>query len=91
MNYFIFFILDRICLGKEDVEVFVVNFYENRNLLLSQLLKQVPAVGDELKIKGRKGKVANVTAEGSKIDVQVKLEAVQKGKLVEDLSKKKKR
>ncbi|MHC0035404.1 hypothetical protein [Pseudoneobacillus sp. C159] len=72
--------------------MFVVNFYENRNLLLSQLTKQVPAVGDELKIKGRKAKVSNVTnTEGNKIDVQVQVEVVQKSKLVEDLSKKKKR
>ncbi|MDG5789755.1 hypothetical protein QA612_20050 [Evansella sp. AB-P1] len=37
-----------------------VNFYEKRDIVLSQLLKSVPAEGAGIKIKGRKGKVVSV-------------------------------
>lgn len=72
--------------------MFVVHFFEKKNHLLSQLRKSVPAVGEELKIKGRKGKVSSVdSVEERKFHVQVILESVNKNKLVVDNSKKKKR
>ncbi len=72
--------------------MFVVYFFENKNLLLSQFLNRIPAVGDDLKIKGRKAKVSSVSnMEENKIHVQVTLEKVNKNKLVVDPSKKKKR
>ena len=42
--------------------LFDVYFFENKNLLLSQVRKLVPAEGEDIKIKGRKGKVLNVTS-----------------------------
>lgn len=73
-------------------KMFVVNFFENKNLLLSQLLKRVPAVGEDLTIKGRKAKVSTVNSIDEKqVHVQVILETVNKNKLVVDNSKKKKR
>ncbi|MED3561330.1 hypothetical protein [Bacillus xiapuensis] len=74
--------------------MFVVYFFENKNLLLTQLLRRVPSVGEDLKIKGRKGKVSSVTnVEEQKFHVQIVLETVKKATLVSaaDNSKKKKR
>jgi hypothetical protein len=72
--------------------MFVVHFFENKNALLNQLLKRVPAVGEDLTIKGRKGKVTSVTEVDEKtVHVQVTLEAIKKASLVADPGKKKKR
>lgn len=72
--------------------MFNVYFFENKNPLLSQLLKRVPAVGEALTIKGRKGKVSSVTNIDEKnIHVYVTLESVNKTKVIVDNSKKKKR
>lgn len=71
--------------------MFVVYFFENKNLLLSQLLKRVPSIGEDIKIKGRKGKVSSVKQIDEKnIHVQVSLESINKNKLIVDNSKKKK-
>lgn len=73
--------------------MFAVSFLENKNVLLIQLLKRIPSVGEELKIKGRKAKVLNVeNVDDKKVHVQVAFEAVVKKdmKLV-DQSKRKKR
>ncbi|WP_264188222.1 hypothetical protein [Mesobacillus subterraneus] len=62
--------------------------------MLNQLLKRVPEVGEDLKIKGRKGKVASVTEIDEKTyHVQVALEAKVKAKpgAAADPAKKKKR
>lgn len=75
-----------------ETKMFVVYFYENKNLLLSKLLKRLPSVGEDLTIKGRKGKVSSVNCIDEKIFyVQVILENVSKNKLIVDNSKKKKR
>ena len=61
--------------------MFVVYFFDNKNLLLTQLLKHVPTVGEDLTIKGRKGKVSSVSSiDERKIHVQVILENVNKNK-----------
>jgi hypothetical protein len=72
----------------------VVHFLENKNILLSQLLKDVPSVGEDVEIKGRKGKVISVTnIDEKQIHVQLFFETIKvnKGKFVVDNSKKKKR
>lgn len=72
--------------------MFVVNFFEKKNLLLCQLLKRVPLEGENLSIKGRKGKVASVNhIDENNFHVQVILETVNKNKLIVDNSKKKKK
>ena len=73
--------------------MFVVYFFENKNLLLNQLLNSVPSVGDDLTIKGRKAKVSSVTnVDEKKVHVQVILEIVKQSKaVIVDNSKKKKR
>lgn len=71
--------------------MFVVYFYENKNLLLTQFLKEVPAVGEDLRIKGRKGKVSRVNSlDDRTIHVQLDIEPVNKKQLIVDNSKKKK-
>jgi hypothetical protein len=71
--------------------MFAVYFFENKNLLLNQLLKRVPSEGEDLTIKGRKGKVSSVNMIDEKnIHVQVILETINKNKpLVENSLKKK--
>lgn len=77
---------------KKVRKMFVVYFFENKNLLLNQLLKRVPSEGEDLTIKGRKAKVLSVNSmEENKIYVQVSLESISKNKLIIDNSKKKKR
>ncbi|WP_462413576.1 hypothetical protein [Neobacillus sp. Marseille-QA0830] len=73
--------------------MYAVYFYENKNLLLSQLVKRVPTVGEEVKIKGKKGKVSSVTNEEDHYHVQVVIEkvVVKKNQAAADPSKKKKR
>ncbi|MGM9927788.1 MAG: hypothetical protein ACI35P_07535 [Bacillus sp. (in: firmicutes)] len=38
----------------------VVHFIENKSVVLSQFLQHLPAVDENIKIKGRKGKVLNM-------------------------------
>lgn len=73
--------------------MFVVHFFENKKLLLTQLLKNVPSIGEDLRIKGHKGKVASVTNVDEKhVHVQLTIEkVVSKSKLAADPLKKKKR
>ncbi|WP_246943358.1 hypothetical protein [Bacillus pinisoli] len=72
--------------------MFNVHFFENRNLLLNQARKLIPAEGEALTIKGRKGKVTSVTkVDDTKIYVEVSLDPILKNKQMEIDSKKKKR
>ncbi|WP_100333655.1 hypothetical protein [Bacillus alkalisoli] len=72
--------------------MFVVKYFENKNLLLSQLVKNLPTEGSELKIKGKKGKIESIVSIDEKnYHVQVTLDKVVKSKFVVDNSKKKKR
>ncbi|WP_374723432.1 hypothetical protein [Calidifontibacillus erzurumensis] len=72
--------------------MYTVHFYENKNLLLSQWLKNIPSVGDALKIKGRKGKVVEIQkVNETTIHVQVNLEKKIKKAPLLDTNKKKKR
>lgn len=74
-----------------ETYMYTVHYYEDKTLLLSQLLSRVPAVGENLKIKGRKSNVSNVLMIDERtFHVQVIQEKVKKVKF-EDLSKKKKR
>lgn len=59
----------------------VTHFVElgNRAIVLSQLRNQLPSVNEQVKIKGRKGKVVNVyTLDGSIHHVEVEFEQVLK-------------
>ncbi|TYS68284.1 hypothetical protein FZC76_11135 [Sutcliffiella horikoshii] len=71
--------------------MYFVYFMENKNVVLSQYRKELPNVDEELKIKGRKGKVLSVNhVDDRHIKVHVALEKVVKKGFV-DLSKKKKK
>ncbi|MFP7299440.1 hypothetical protein [Neobacillus niacini] len=74
--------------------MYVVHFFENRIELLNQLLGNVPAVGDQLTIKGRKGKVTDVNhVDDTHVHVQITVEKapVKNKNTAADLAKKKKR
>ncbi|PLT29755.1 hypothetical protein [Peribacillus deserti] len=61
--------------------MFVVHYYENKDLLLSQLRQSVPEVGDALSIKGKKGKVSEVQSiDERRVHVHVVLDKVIKNK-----------
>ena len=59
--------------------LFNVHFYENKTVVLSQLLRSIPLIDDPIKIKGRKGKVVDVEfIDQNKINVYVIFEIVKK-------------
>ncbi|KAA0547052.1 hypothetical protein FZW96_13800 [Bacillus sp. BGMRC 2118] len=69
-----------------------VSFYDKREVLLVQYRSQVPVEGEELKVKGRKGKVIRVeTVADHKFNIHVELEADKKNTIAADAGKKKKR
>ena len=71
--------------------MFAVHFFDHKNNLLNQLLRNIPVVGEKLSIKGRKGTVLSViNLDENKIHVQVSLETVNKNKFMVNNSKKKK-
>lgn len=73
-------------------KMFTVHFIENKNILLSQLLQNVPSVGQDLKIKGRKAKVLSVdTIDERTIHVKVIQEVIKKKQQPVLDNKKKKR
>ncbi|QUG41167.1 hypothetical protein KD050_18055 [Psychrobacillus sp. INOP01] len=72
--------------------MFAVHFMEKNIIVLTQVLRVIPAVDEELKIKGRKGKIISVQeTEENGIRVQVEFEkVVDKNKTsIKDLGKKK--
>lgn len=72
--------------------MFVVYFYEDKNVLLSQFRNEYPSVGEDVKIKGRKGKVISVNDLDERyIHVQVVLEKVKKAQFIEDPRKRKRK
>ncbi|KHD84741.1 hypothetical protein NG54_13590 [Heyndrickxia ginsengihumi] len=53
----------------------VIQYFDNTLLVLTQLVRQIPSVGDDIKIKGRKGKVISVTEmEGNIVRINVAFE-----------------
>lgn len=72
--------------------MFAVTFLDHKNVLLCQLLKRVPSIGEDVTIKGRKGKVSSINPIDEKnIHVQVVLETVKPKVAVLDNTKKKKK
>ncbi|SDM58290.1 hypothetical protein SAMN05518871_101594 [Psychrobacillus sp. OK028] len=74
--------------------MFAVHFMEKNIIVLTQVLREIPLVDTDLKIKGRKGKVVSVhETEKDGIHVQVEFEKViDKNKSsIKDLGKKKRK
>ena len=74
--------------------MFAVHFMEKNIIVLTQVLRDIPAVDDDLKIKGRKGKVISVQeTEENGVHVQVEFEKIaDKNKVaIKDLGKKKRK
>ncbi|MDN4608504.1 hypothetical protein [Sporosarcina highlanderae] len=40
--------------------MYSIHFYENNTYVLNQALRTIPTIGDNVRIKGRNGKVVNV-------------------------------
>ncbi|WP_339212459.1 hypothetical protein [Solibacillus sp. FSL W8-0372] len=71
---------------------FAIHYLENNKPVLSQCLERIPEVDENLKIKGRKGKVVNVVQlEDNKYQVHVALEKIDKKQALLKDDKKKKR
>ncbi|WP_066340681.1 MULTISPECIES: hypothetical protein [Metabacillus] len=59
--------------------MYVIHFIENNSVQLVQLVNNIPSVDENIKIKGRKGKVLSVkTIEENKVLVNVLFEKVNK-------------
>ncbi|MCM3390062.1 hypothetical protein [Ureibacillus chungkukjangi] len=72
--------------------MYAVHFYERNTLFISKLLNEVPTEGSEIKLKGRKGIVTQVSeVQENKYHVQIELEAIKKVPLVSALDKKKRK
>jgi hypothetical protein len=71
--------------------LFAIHYLEKNISVLSQCLQRIPQVNEDLKIKGRKGKVVDVIQiEDNKYHVYVVLEKInKKGPLLVDDKKKK--
>ncbi|MFS0864375.1 hypothetical protein [Fredinandcohnia sp. 179-A 10B2 NHS] len=70
--------------------MYFVHYYENKNLVLTQFVQNVPSVGQDIKIKGRKGQVSDVTnIDERNYHILVSLETKSKNKLTLDPKKKK--
>lgn len=70
----------------------VLQLFENKSLILTQLVKQIPSIEENVKIKGRKGKVISVKEiENNLYHVQIAFEQVIKApsKVVLDPKKRK--
>ena len=72
--------------------MFAIHFIEKNTSLLSQCLRRIPEVNENIKIKGRKAKVINVSQiEENKYHVFVDLEKIVKKETILVNDKKKKR
>lgn len=68
----------------------VTHFLENRKIVLSQLRDQLPSINEQIKIKGRKGKVLDVYhADEKTVYVEILFEQVKKKNIPIDQKKKK--
>ena len=71
--------------------MFTVQFLDNKEIVLSQLLTKVPTVNEELKIKGRKGKIVNVVkVDHSKFHIHMIFEKKKKPTVLIDVENKRK-
>lgn len=61
-----------------------VYFIENKDIFLSRILDQVPNVDDEIRLKGRRGKVLRVEEQDHKVFVYIQLEKKVKKPLILD-------
>ncbi|MGD7007456.1 hypothetical protein [Metabacillus sp. 84] len=69
-----------------------VHFFDGKSIVLSQMVKRVPAIGEDIKIKGRIGKVLEIVSIDEKnARILVAFESVSKSKAAADQSKKKKK
>ncbi|MCM3316303.1 hypothetical protein M3603_06385 [Rummeliibacillus stabekisii] len=62
--------------------MYTVHFLDGKNIVLSQLLRQLPKVGDDLRIKGRKGKVLEIIYNEKSVNVNVHFEVKKKASAV---------
>lgn len=68
--------------------MYVIHYFENKNLLLTQLVQNLPSVDDAIKIKGKKGKVSKVTnIDERNVHIHVELERIVKKNPVVDPKK----
>lgn len=70
--------------------MFVTHFYENKTSVLSQLLVNLPTVEENIKIKGRKAKIVQITQiNDHNYHVSIIFEQVPKKQLLKEIGKKK--
>ena len=71
--------------------MYAIHFYENNTLVLSQFVKSIPSVEEDIKIKGRKGKVLSVhMMDENKYQIHVAFDPIVKSPLKATDNKKRK-
>lgn len=73
--------------------MYAIHFFENKTKVLNQALRRIPSIDEDIRIKGRKGKVIQVEKmEENIFYVYVVFEKiVDKNQAAKELDKKKKR
>lgn len=75
---------------REKSDMFVTHFYEGKTSVLSQLLVNLPAVEENIKIKGRKAKIIEVNQiHNNNYQVRIVFEIIPKKQPIKELGKKK--
>jgi len=70
--------------------MYVTHFYENKTSVLSQLLVSLPTVEDNIKIKGRKAKIVQITQiDDHNYHVRIIFEKIPKKQPLKEIGKKK--
>lgn len=70
--------------------MYVTHFYENKTSVLSQLLVSLPTVKDDIKIKGRKAKIVQITQiDDYNYHVSIIFEKIPKKQPLKEIGKKK--
>ena len=72
--------------------MFVIHYFEKNTSILSQWGERIPAVNENIKIKGHKGQVVDVVQiEDNKYHVHVTLEKIKNKEILLNNDKKKRR
>lgn len=67
----------------------ITHFCEDRKNVLTQLLSNPPSIGEEIKVKGRKGKIIEIRdLENNHIQVNVEFEQIKMRPVIENKKKK---
>ncbi|MCU9614710.1 hypothetical protein OEV98_14295 [Caldibacillus lycopersici] len=72
--------------------MFVIHYLENQSIVLTLLSSHIPSVDEDVRIKGRKGKIISIKEINDKhVQVQVLFEKITKNQPISTVDSKKKK